>query len=127
MALLREFHEAFGIEVADPTLPAVPANLHYLRANLHREEFAELEEALAEGDMVHIAQELADLAYVVYGIAVSLGINLDSAIREVHRANMSKLGDDLKPIVRDDGKVLKGPNYQPPNMTLALTPAPPEL
>ena len=59
-----------------------------------------------------LAKELADLVYVTYRMALVMGIDLDSVFTEVHRSNMSKLGDDGKPLYREDGKVLKGPNYE---------------
>ena len=63
---------------------------------------------------------LADIAYVVYGTALTYGIDLDSALREVHRSNMSKLGNDGKPLIRDDGKVLKSERYFPPDIASVL-------
>ena len=62
-------------------------------------------------------KELADLVYVCYQYAENLGWDLDEALNRVHRSNMSKLGEDGEPVYREDGKVLKGPNYQPPNLS----------
>jgi len=84
-----------------------------LRTVLIKEEYAEVLEA-TEAD--EILKELADLVYVVYGFAATFGWDLDEAVRRVHASNMSKLGDDGQPIYREDGKVLKGPNYEPPNL-----------
>ena len=67
-------------------------------------------------DKKAVAKELADLLYVVYGTAVSLGIPIDDVFCEVHTSNMSKLDDNGKPIYREDGKVLKGPHYFQPNL-----------
>lgn len=69
-------------------------------------------------DVVEVTDALADLEYVIHGMALEAGIPLDDAIAEVHRANMSKLGEDGKPVVLDDppGKVGKGPNYIPPQL-----------
>ena len=67
-------------------------------------------------DKAELTKELADLLYVTYGFAVTFGLPIDEVFERVHRSNMSKLGDDGKPIYRDDGKVLKGPNYQPPKL-----------
>ena len=61
-------------------------------------------------------KELSDLVYVCYQYAANMKWDLDEAMYRVHESNMSKLGEDGKPIYRDDGKVLKGPNYQPPNL-----------
>ena len=80
------------------------------------EELNELVDALADDDMVEIADALTDILYVTYGAGVAFGIELDSCFDEVHRSNMSKLGPDGKPIYREDGKVLKGADYSEPNL-----------
>lgn len=67
-----------------------------------------------EDDHVEVADALADIVYVAYGTALTYGIDLDAVLQEVHRSNMSKLGPDGRPILREDGKVLKGPGYFPP-------------
>jgi predicted HAD superfamily Cof-like phosphohydrolase len=113
---VETFHRAFGVAIDQQLTPELVA----LRCLLISEEAREAQQALEGGSLADIAQELADLAYVTYGTAVSLGIDLDAAVVEVHRANMSKLGADGKPIYRSDGKVLKGPDYRPPDMTAAL-------
>jgi predicted HAD superfamily Cof-like phosphohydrolase len=91
-----------------------------LRYDLMAEELAEVDQAMADvlhvEDLPDLAKELADLLYVVYGTAVTFGIDIDKVFAEVHSSNMSKLGVDGKPIYREDGKVLKGPNYAPPNL-----------
>lgn len=63
-----------------------------------------------------LTKELADILYVVYGFGLTFGLPLQEVFEEVHHSNMSKLGEDGKPIYREDGKVLKGPNYQPPEL-----------
>lgn len=68
-------------------------------------------------DKARLTKELADLLYVVHGAAVAFGLPLEPAFVRVHNSNMSKLGEDGKPIYRDDGKVLKGPNYKPADLT----------
>jgi predicted HAD superfamily Cof-like phosphohydrolase len=113
---VMEFHRVFGVTIDAPWTP----ELIKLRLDLLLEELCELEEAMLAGDRPGTAQESADLEYVLHGTTISLGINLDAAVAEVHRSNMSKLGADGKPIYREDGKVLKGPNYRPPDMTAAL-------
>jgi predicted HAD superfamily Cof-like phosphohydrolase len=83
-------------------------------------EFLEAEQQLIMGLTINSAEclkELADLVYVCYQYAANLGWNLDEALDRVHQSNMSKLDDNGNPIYREDGKVLKGPNYQPPNLT----------
>ncbi len=114
--MVEEFHRVFGCAINQPTT----WDLRTLRARLIAEEANEATDALACGDLAAIAQELADLIYVTYGAAVTFGINLDLAVGEVHRANMSKLGPDGNPVRRCDGKVLKGPDYVAPDMTAAL-------
>jgi predicted HAD superfamily Cof-like phosphohydrolase len=84
--------------------------------DLVAEEIDELMVASEKGDLVAIADALADIAYVVYGTALTYGIDLDSVLREVHRSNMSKLGADGKPLIRQDGKVLKSDRYRPPDI-----------
>ena len=109
--MLEEFHLVFVPEGLD---------VRAIRKTLLAEEHREVQEALEQGDRLQIAQELADLLYVAYGTALVYGIDLDAALAEVHRANMSKLGEDGKPTLREDGKVLKGPNFKPPDMRLAI-------
>ena len=89
-----------------------------LRMNLIREEMKEWEESVHERDMENTAKELADILYVVYGAGHALGIDLDRVFEEVQHSNLSKLGDDGKPLYNDVGKVQKGPNYQPPDMSI---------
>ena len=91
--------------------------------NLIVEEFKEFLEAAGflflhgKNHQEHALKELADLVYVCYQYAESMGWYLDEALDRVHKSNMSKLGDDGQPIYREDGKVLKGPNYQPPDLS----------
>lgn len=91
-----------------------------LRKRLLREELEEVIQALDSGDILNLAQELADLVYVAYGTAFVPGIDLDAAVAEVHRANMSKLGPDGQFEERPDGKILKGRHYRPPDMRVAV-------
>ena len=87
-----------------------------LRYELIKEELSELREALDQKDIVGVADALTDILYVTYGAGHAFGINLDKCFTEVQRSNMSKLGEDGKPIYREDGKVLKGPKYSPPDL-----------
>ena len=91
-----------------------------LRYNLIDEELKELRQALDERNLVEVADALTDLLYVVYGAGHSFGINLDKCFEEVHNSNMSKLGEDGRPIYREAGKVLKRPNYWSPNLKKIL-------
>jgi predicted HAD superfamily Cof-like phosphohydrolase len=106
--MVTAFHRAFDIAVG--TVPAVPdAATCALRVSLIQEEFAELCEALSQRDIEAIAKELADLLYVVYGTAVSCGIDMSPVFQEVHRSNMSKVGGHK----RADGKWIKPLDYSP--------------
>ena len=114
---VKEFMDAFGQEVV--TKPEWPdAKTMELRMDLIEEEVEEFNDACfnASGSLVDIADALSDILYVVYGAGHAFGIDLDKCFSEVHRSNMSKLGEDGKPIYRDDGKVLKGKNFQEPNL-----------
>jgi predicted HAD superfamily Cof-like phosphohydrolase len=98
----------------------IDKSLAKLRVALLQEEVAEFVAASEKRDLVAIADALADIAYVVYGTALTYGIDLDSVLREVHRSNMSKLDPDGKPLMREDGKVLKSDRYFPPDIESAL-------
>jgi len=109
------FMRSFGQEtLAKPTLPHV--DLAELRLDLIQEEVDELATAIIDQDIVEIADALTDILYVTYGAGHAFGIDLDTCFTEVHRSNMSKLGIDGKPIYREDGKVLKGRGYTPPQL-----------
>ena len=113
--LAGDFMNAFGQEVlTEPTLPS--PEVAKLRLELIREEVEELNVGIEGMDIVEIADALTDILYVVYGAGHAFGIDLDECYWEVHRSNMSKLGEDGKPIYREDGKVLKGPDYFHPNL-----------
>jgi predicted HAD superfamily Cof-like phosphohydrolase len=87
-----------------------------LRLDLIKEELRELEEAMKEKNLKEVADALTDILYVTYGAGYAYGVNLDKCFKEVQRANMSKLGEDGKPIFNESGKVMKGPNYSEPNL-----------
>jgi predicted HAD superfamily Cof-like phosphohydrolase len=114
-----EFHETYGMGIsASPTLE-IPSK--EMRFSLVEEELSEYREALDAEDIVKIADALADLVYVIYGAAIEHGINLDEVIDEVHKSNLSKLHHETgQPIYREDGKVLKGQNYVPPDIARVL-------
>ena len=114
--MVLEFHRTFGSKINDKPTLDIAEDLHKLRIDLIEEEFKEYKDAIAEKDLIEVADALGDLAYVIYGAAVTYGIDLDAVIAEIHRSNMTKLGTDGKPIYRSDGKVMKGPNYEPPNI-----------
>jgi predicted HAD superfamily Cof-like phosphohydrolase len=111
-----DFMASFGQEVNhQPEL--INDETASLRVDLIVEEVEELMGAIASNDLVEVADALTDILYVVYGAGHSYGIDLDECFKEVHRSNMSKLGEDGKPVYREDGKVLKGPSYSPPNLS----------
>ncbi|APL99190.1 nucleotide pyrophosphohydrolase [Bordetella phage MW2] len=142
---VTEFHAIFKHPIADAPTPATKA-LRELRVRLIAEELTELCEALGvavkiesngvssqfvveavkddgDVDLVEAADALGDLDYVVQGANLVFGFPAEDVVREIHRANMSKLGEDGKPIYREDGKVVKGPNYTPPNVAAVLSEA----
>lgn len=113
------FMETFGQEVK--TKPEFPdAETVQLRIELIGEELNEFWDACDAKDIVGVADALADILYVTYGAGHAFGIDLDECFKEVQRSNMSKLGEDGKPIYREDGKVLKGPNYSEPDLKSIL-------
>ena len=87
-----------------------------LRFDLIKEELDELEQAMKTKDLKEVADALTDILYVTYGAGCAYGIDLDKCFKEVQRANMSKLGNDGKPIFNEKGKVMKGPKYLGPNL-----------
>ena len=112
---VKKFMETFGQIVR--TRPQLPdKETMQLRYELINEELNELEIAMKSKNLKEIADALADILYVTYGAGYAYGINLDKCFKEVQRANMSKLGNDGKPIYNDKGKVMKGPNYLAPNL-----------
>ena len=115
-----EFHRAYGLPVRESPTVDVGADQVELRLALIEEEVGELAEAARAGDLVGVADALADIVYVAYGTAHVYGIDLDAVLDEVHSSNMTKLGADGRPIRRADGKVLKGPSYRPPNIAAVL-------
>jgi predicted HAD superfamily Cof-like phosphohydrolase len=145
MHVVREFHETFGHPISDAPTPST-AELRLLRVRLIAEELCELARAsgvllsLSSGlnqagemvsvqainqdylpvDIVEMADALGDLDYVVQGANLVFGFPAPEITAEIHRSNMSKLGEDGKPIYREDKKVLKGPNYSPPNILAVL-------
>ena len=118
---VKAFMLMFGQEVVKkPEWPS--AETMELRIDLIEEELQELKDGilLGDGTLVDVADALTDLLYVVYGAGHSFGINLDKCFEEVHNSNMSKLGNDGKPIYREDGKILKGENFREPNLKEVL-------
>ena len=110
--MVKHFARVYGQTLGHPWVKDTDKDL--LRLVLLKEEYAEV---LSAVDAENLLKELADLVYVTYGYAATFNWNLDEAVRRVHAPNMSKLDTDGKPLYREDGKVLKGPNYAEPNLT----------
>ena len=116
---VKKFMETFGQEVK--TKPEFPSEkIVKLRYDLIKEELDEFEQALKEQNLKEVADSLTDILYVTYGAGHAFGINLDKCFDEVQKSNMSKLGEDGKPIYNKDGKVMKGPKYFQPNLSKFL-------
>ena len=112
---VKAFMNTYGQDVKEKA--EFPDNkIVQLRIDLIEEELNELKEAIKNKDIVEVADALTDILYVTYGAGHSFGVNLDECFDEVQRSNMSKLGEDGKPIYNDSGKVMKGPNYFAPNL-----------
>jgi len=114
---VMEFYDAFGHpKAAAPDL--IPDERVVMRHRLLDEEMVELFDAGITGDIVEVADAIADCFYILIGTAIEYGIadKLVDVFNEVHRSNMSKLGENGKPIYREDGKILKGPNYSQPQL-----------
>ncbi len=110
------FMKTFGQEVKDK--PSFSTDkINKLRIDLIKEELEELTQAMDNKDLLEVADALTDILYVTYGAGHAFGINLDKCFEEVQNSNMSKLGENGKPIYNDSGKVLKGPNYFKPNLS----------
>ena len=113
---VKTFMETFGQEVKmKPSFSTDKIN--NLRYELIKEELDELKVAMENKDLLEVADALTDILYVTYGAGHAFGINLDKCFEEVQNSNMSKLGEDNKPIYNESGKVMKGPKYFRPNLT----------
>ena len=113
---VKKFMETFGQEVKSrPSFSSKKIN--ELRYNLIKEELDEFKLALDNNDLLEVADALTDILYVTYGAGHAVGINLDDCFDEVQNSNMSKLGENGKPIFNDQGKVMKGPNYFKPDLS----------
>ena len=141
MDLVMEFHRTYSVPIRSFDDPTLSYDRLDLRMSLIAEEFAELvgavygkraraiiEAATAEAagaddgerDVIEAADALADLVYVIFGMAIESGMDLNSVLAEVQASNLSKLMPDGSVKLREDGKVLKGPNFFPPNIARGL-------
>ena len=113
---VKTFMRTFGQEVkSKPSFSSEKIN--DLRYNLIKEELDELKQAMDDKNLLEVADALTDILYVTYGAGIAFGIDLDKCFEEVQNSNMSKLGEDRKPIYNEAGKVMKGPNYFKPDLS----------
>ena len=119
---VKTFHESFGIKNEESPIAEVGQKVIDLRFELMREENEEYLEAAQNNDLVEIADALGDMLYILCGTIIEHGMQhkIEEVFNEIQKSNMSKLGADGKPIFREDGKVLKGPNYFKPNIKTIL-------
>ena len=116
---VRLFMKTYGQEVKDKA-GFSDAKTNKLRINLIKEELEELIAAVDDENLLEVADALTDILYVTYGAGHAFGIDLDKCFDEVQNSNMSKLGEDGKPIYNEAGKVMKGPNYFKPDLSKYL-------
>ncbi|MES2811876.1 MAG: nucleoside triphosphate pyrophosphohydrolase family protein [Bacteroidota bacterium] len=114
---VHEFHSAFGLGINNEPMGDLGESKNMLRFNLMKEENEEYLEAVQNNDIIEIADALGDMLYILCGTIIEHGLQdkIEAVFNEIQRSNMSKLGEDGNPIYREDGKVLKGPNYFKPN------------
>ena len=117
---VKEFHEIYNLPVLKKI--QIPKDRVNMRLDILTEELNELKEAVENNDIVEVFDALIDIEYLIHGTALEFGLQdyMQDGFNEVHRSNMSKLDLDGNPIYREDGKVLKGPNYSPPNLSSIL-------
>jgi predicted HAD superfamily Cof-like phosphohydrolase len=119
---VKEFHTAFIIGHSETPISNLGETKNILRYNLMKEENEEYLEAVQNNDLIEIADALGDMMYILCGTIIEHGLQhkIEEVFDEIQRSNMSKLGEDGKPIYREDGKVLKGPNYFKPDFSKIL-------
>ena len=119
---VKIFHETYGLGVSNEMKADLGKQKNELRFNLMKEENEEYLEAVENNDIVEIADALGDMLYILCGTILEHGLQhkIEEVFDEIQRSNMSKLGADGKPIYREDGKVMKGPNYFKPNFSAIL-------
>lgn len=122
IAAVEKFHHAFGLGVNHTMQADLGLAKNLLRYKLMREENEEYLDAASNGDLVEVADALGDMLYILCGTIIEHGLQhkIDEVFQEIQRSNMSKLGANGKPIYREDGKVLKGPNYFRPDIASVL-------
>ena len=115
---VQMFHEAFGVKMSNKPTLELSKDILKLRHSLMQEENNEYLKAVEEKNLIEVADALGDMLYILCGTILTHGFQnlIEDIFDEIQSSNMSKLGDDGKPIHRNDGKVLKGPNYKKPNI-----------
>ena len=119
---VKLFHKKFNIDYLNKPTANIPEEIKKLRFKLMEEENLEYLKATRENDLVEIADALGDMLYILCGTIISHGLQnkIEEIFQEIQSSNMSKLGKNGKPIYREDGKVLKGPNYFKPDIKKIL-------
>ena len=119
---VKAFHTAYKLGYSQTPLASLKDNKNLLRYKLMREENEEYLEAANNGDLVEVADALGDMLYILCGTIIEHGLQdkIDEVFEEIQKSNMSKLDENGEPIYREDGKVLKGPNYFKPNIESIL-------
>ena len=119
---VKIFHEIYKLSYKENPTTEIGLDKIKLRFNLMAEENSEYLEAANNGDLVEVADALGDMLYILCGTIIEHGLQdkIEDVFDEIQRSNMSKLGEDGRPIFREDGKVLKGPNYFMPNISKIL-------
>lgn len=119
---VKEFHTAFGLGMNEKPIADLGVAKNVLRFNLMKEENEEYLEAASNNDLTEVADALGDMLYILCGTIIEHGMQhkIEEVFEEIQRSNMSKLGENGKPIYREDGKVLKGPNYFKPEIQRIL-------
>lgn len=122
IAAVQEFHTSFKLGYKNEPIADLGEAKNMLRFNLMKEENEEYLEAAQDNDLVEVADALGDMLYILCGTIIEHGMQhkIEEVFNEIQRSNMSKLGEDGEPIYREDGKVLKGPNYFKPNIKKIL-------
>ena len=115
---VHAFHKAFQLNIQEKPTVHISEDRKKLRFELMKEENEEYLEAAKNNDLVEVADALGDMLYILCGTIIEHGMQykIEEVFKEIQRSNMSKLGEDGEPIYREDGKVLKGPNYFKPNI-----------
>ena len=122
LSAVTAFHKAFGLRVNNTPTTEIDESTMNLRFSLMDEENKEYLEAIKNNDIIEVADALGDMLYILCGTIITHGMQhvIDQVFEEIQSSNMSKLGSDGKPIYREDGKVLKGPNYFRPDIAKIL-------